>query len=180
MGELEGYGWVWLLNARLGYRIMADHRRFRLPSLKVTVRDTTGKSERKIVHPQVVLPSSYTVKSDMETVSMEPATFEGSSEDFIEGPSLHSIQKEANAEAWKKIRPRMLKAIVENEAMPTNQLCILCTAELAVLRCRKCGPFAFLCNPCFFNAHNQVNLFHIAEEWKVGLCVIGLVISQHL
>ena len=55
-----------------------------------------------------MLPSSYTVKSDMETVSMEPATFEGSSQDFIEDPSLHSIQKEANAKAWKKIRPRML------------------------------------------------------------------------
>ena len=127
-------------------------------------------------HPQVyMLPCSCTVPSinecGIETVSMEPTaigSFEGSSNDFIEGPSLHTIQKEANAEAWKKIRPMILRAVVENEGMPAKQLCIMCS-ELAAVRCRKCGPFAFFCNHCFLHAHTQVNLFHVAEEWKVSL-----------
>ena len=84
-----------------------------------------------------------TLKSDMETFSMEPATFEGSSKDFIEGPSLHSIQKEANAEAWKKIRPRM-----------------------QLLNMKPCKPISYafcaLLNWLYSNAENVVRLLFFA------------------
>ena len=103
---------------------------------------------------------------------MEPATFEGSSKDFIEGPSLHSIQKEANAEAWKKIRPRMQLLNMKPCQPISYAFCALlnwlCSNAENVVRLLFFAIAAF---------HNQVNLFHIAEEWKVGLC---LVFSHHL
>ena len=37
-------------------------------------------------------------------------------EDFIEGPSMHTIQKQANASAWGNIRHQLLHAVVEGAA----------------------------------------------------------------
>ena len=54
-------------------------------------------------------------------------------EAFCEGPNLHTIQKQANAAAWESIRHQLLRAIVESEAMPQNQLCVKCNDVAANL-----------------------------------------------
>ena len=63
-------------------------------------------------------------------------------EAFCEGPSLHTIQKQANAAVWERIRHQLLRAIMESKAMPQNQLNVKCNDVVANLRCRKCNPSA--------------------------------------
>ena len=130
---------------------MASRLHMRLLPLKVTLRSTTGKLERRVVHPEEVSSSQQqevggAEKSTTLECSPEP---EEHNEDFIEGPSMHTIQKQANASAWGNIRHQLLHAVVEGEAMAVSQLCVRCDNVQAILRCLKCGPSAFYCNNCF-------------------------------
>ena len=86
------------------------------------------------------------------SIDYHPLSDDEFDEGCNEGPSLHKLQREANASAWENVRAKLLHAIVESEAMPLNQVCTKCSEVAATLRCRKCGPSAFflLCmlSPC--------------------------------
>ena len=158
---------------------------FKLPPLKVTVRPTSGQIERIVIYREDSARKSALSQDRPEKDDFLPGSKDeeadssridniqyGSSdvevdEAFVEGPSLHKIQKQAHAAIWDGIRNDILRAVVESEAMPQNQVCIKCNNVLATLRCRKCGPSAFSCDVCFLTDHKNTNLFHIAEEWKV-------------
>ena len=167
-------------SGRRMYRVqeMAKHIQLKLPSFRVTVRPTSGPVQKKIIHRSATSQVSQKLDSIEPGSASSPKPLESDyqhcdaepheDDDFTEGSSLHRIQKKANASAWEKIRPSLLKAVVESEAMPPYQECIKCFKVPASLRCRKCGPYAFFCTTCFLTAHCAVNIFHVAEEWKVS------------
>ena len=160
-------------NVRVCSVAMAKHVHLKLPSFRVTVRPTSGPIQKKVIYrrsttSQVTKKLDLDFSSNLKSSDYQVCDVETSeNDDFLEGPSLYQIQSKANASAWEEIRLCLLKAVVENEAMPHNQKCIQCSKVAASLRCLKCGPCAFYCTTCFLAAHSAINLFHIAEEWKV-------------
>ena len=83
-------------------------------------------------------------------------------------PSLHLLAQKAAVASWKKMRPAILRAAIENNAMPPNQVCIQCGTDEATYRCLQCAPWAHFCLHCFGDAHRETNLFHTGEVWEVG------------
>ena len=73
-----------------------------------------------------------------------------------------------HAAAWERIRHDLLRAVVESEAMPPNQVCIKCNDVLATLRCRKCGPSAFFVM-CAFSLVTSTPMCFILQ--RSGRCV---------
>ena len=145
---------------------MAAHFYLRLLPLKITVRPTTGRSERRVVHPEEG-PSMQRASIVAEN---EPSPPSSPAEIYTEdGPSMRTILKQASASAWGSIRHKLLHAVVEGEAMPESQLCVKCNNVYANLRCQKCGSSAFYCQECFLSLHTNINIFHTAEEWRVSL-----------
>ena len=56
-------------------------------------------------------------------------------EAFSEGPTLHTIQKQANSAAWERIRHRLLHAIVEGAAMPPAMMFYqICNVKSVILQ----------------------------------------------
>ena len=121
----------------------------KLHPLKVTIHPTRGKVETKLVYRFDSLSRSQAVVSADKSIEKEPRNVEDvehssqiQGEDFCEGPSLHTLQKQANSAAWERIRHQLLCTIMECEAMPHNQLCIKCDDADAHLRCLRCHPSA--------------------------------------
>lgn len=82
-------------------------------------------------------------------------------------PSLHEIARKSAIESWRKVRPSLLQAAIENSAMPPSQACMMCCVNEASYRCLQCGPRIFFCHHCFGDAHSTTNLFHTGEVWEV-------------
>ena len=66
------------------------------------------------------------------------------------------------------MRESILALVTEKAALEEGETCIVC-AEVASLRCQRCGPLGFFCYQCFINVHSEANLFHVAEKWEVRL-----------
>ena len=67
------------------------------------------------------------------SIDYHPLSDDEFDEGCNEGPSLHKLQREANASAWENVRAKLLHAIVESEAMPLNQVCTKCSEVAATL-----------------------------------------------
>ena len=162
---------AWLTNGHGERCVEWRSLHFKLPPLKVTFRPTTGKVERKLVYRDEVGRSgsvTAAVEKQNDNASEIPDDDGCHDEAFCEGPTLHTIQNQANSAAWERIGHRLLEVIVEGAAMPPHQLCIKCNDALANLRCQKCHASAFYCKGCFLLLHKSTNIFHTAEEWKVS------------
>ena len=146
--------------------------RFKLPPLKVTFRPTVGKVERKLVYRDETARRLHIADAEVDAEKKFDCTSEIHDnihdEAFSEGPTLDTIQKQANSAAWDRIRHQLLHAVVEGEAMPPHQPCIKCDDVQASLRCQKCHPSAFYCYGCFLLLHKTTNIYHTPEEWKVS------------
>lgn len=157
---------------------MAQHLSLRLPIFKLRKRSTSGPSQSEAVHPTCGI-SCTDVKivedSDTESLSdddqLDDPSGHGDEQaevgDEFEGPSLYKIQQETAASGWKNIRSKLLRAAVEANAMPPEQVCINDCGTPASLRCLKCSLTSFYCHDCFISIHAHSNFFHVAEEWKV-------------
>ena len=151
----------------------------KLQPLKVTFRPTRGKVQTKLVYrddssstrslPVATAGTSAQGEPYVDDDDRVECSSQMPDEAFSEGPSLHTIQKQANAAAWERIRHQLLRVLVESEAMPRDQLCVKCSIVAASLRCRKCHPSAFFCKECFLSTHTTTNIFHVPEEWKVSV-----------
>ena len=157
------------------------HLNLKLPSLKVKQHSSSGQVQKRVVYRQALsTPWQISKNNDCSQSTSEPVEpsidFHLLSDDKFdegcsEGPSLHKLQREANASAWEEVRAKLLHAVVESEAMPLNQACTKCSEVPATLQCRKCGPSAFFCCACFHHVHCGINVFHVAEEWKVSVVI---------
>ena len=78
-------------------------------------------------------------------ISCIPSDFE-LDKAFFDGPRIRKIPMQTSATAWERIRQELLRAVVEGEALPVNQVCTKCIDVIATLHCRKCGPAAFFCD----------------------------------
>jgi len=137
--------------------------KLKLPTLKVTQRSASGVVHRNV--PRGERTADYNKSSVLEEVS-EP-TPDPSVDSIGDDPSLYAVNQKVCTLAWASIRQGLLKAAVENNAMPINQICIMCPNK-AVCRCVQCFPRAFYCHGCFKEAHMKVNLFHAGEMWQVS------------
>ena len=90
-------------------------------------------------------------------------------------PSLHQINQKQSIEVWKKIRHELLKVAVEIEAMPENEQCCVCLAEMATIRCLQCSSSLYYCSTCFDESHSQTKIFHRAEILEVCIKAIAIV-----
>ena len=144
-------------------------KNLKLPQLAVACRSTeTGEQVNKKFkrampdfsspkEPARVDTRDDTVESVAEVTSSETVSL----------PSLYSIEERAKVASWKYIRKEIIDTMVENEAMPLSQLCIICSIKDAVCRCIQCGPIAYYCIDCLRNSHSCVNFLHTPEKLEV-------------
>lgn len=161
--------------------------KFKLPTLSVTQRSTAGEVTHRTIPRGCTVPQcdSSNQSPDSDGVadgdplndsgnggayfSLSDASGVGKEEQSAASlPSLHEIAQKSSTESWRKIRPTLLRAAIESNAMPPNQDCVFCYADKALYRCLQCGPKAFFCLHCFGGAHSgNINLFHTGEVWEV-------------
>ena len=149
---------------------MASYRKFSLPALKVTRWSAVGPKSttsvyRRLGNPTVEVLDQH-LQPGLELQESLPPLVDMVS-DCTE-PTEHELSCRSSVAGWEEIRDELRTAVTENAAMPQGQLCVKC-AEIACIRCQRCGPFGFFCSECFSNVHSEVNLFHIPEKWEVRL-----------
>ena len=79
---------------------------------------------------------------------------------------LYKVVQESSIARWSKVRPDLLKAMIESSAMPSSQKCCLCTNEVTY-SCLPCSPTDFFCEQCFGKIHKKRNFFHTGEVREV-------------
>ena len=146
-------------------------KRVCLPALKVTRRPAHSKKSvsyfrRKASGLAIVRKSERQSGHGglVETSSLEDCQFSPSS--ASQEPTGHEIDSKAVITGWEKIRHKIRTAVTESAALPILQACLLCEAS-ATMRCKQCGPKGYYCLECFLTSHSSVNIFHVAEIWKV-------------
>lgn len=176
---------------------MASRLKLRLPSLRVTQRSTTGEVNHRLIprgctsqavqttdesHPlcdndgvdgkgDSVMDKNKPVElpdQQFGVVGMDSGTLSTSINDE---PSLHVLAQKASIASWNKLRPIMLKTAIECNAMPLNQMCVICNTNEAIYRCLRCAPWAHFCQQCFEDAHKYMNVFHTGEVWEVATVI---------
>lgn len=159
---------------------MAKRLNVKLQGFKLTKKPTSGKTSHHLIargfKPEKtgnILGDSSNCETEIETV--ETHFFHGDVQEQL--PTLHEISQKQSCESWKKIRSKLLKVVIESEAMPENQHCLMCSVEIATYRCKQCTPGMYYCATCFQAAHSRANFFHGAEIWKV--CYTYLFVLIH-
>ena len=152
---------------------MSFYKHFKLPPFRLTQR-CGSNVQMQSLHRN--MPSQRRPTTDQsedescsEGVSIEMPTAMVVDSTPLTEPTNHEVDSQASVRGWNNdynVRKRLLLAAVESNAMPLNQVCILCS-ELAVLRCQECGPLVHFCIKCFLKQHEKLNFFHIAEKWEV-------------
>ncbi len=61
---------------------------------------------------------------------------------------------------------------MEMEALPENERCCVCCAEMATIRYLRCSSSSYFCSVCFDESHSRTKIFHRAEIWEV--CIINI------
>ena len=158
-------------------------KRYQVPSLKVRQRSTKGKSKfKKLSRGRVRLKPNDTYSTVtngvMEEEFMESRDsdnnldydYDNNEWEPVELPSLYSVKKRMNANAWESERKKLRDACVQTASLPDGQLCIRCSNK-ADIWCRRCSPFAYFCEECWLQCHAETNIFHIPEIWVVCTCV---------
>ncbi len=161
--------------------VMATLRKSCIPPLKHTSRPTRGKKSvtsnyRRIKAGSIINLDSVTGNSIPSwTPNCCPGDFSDSllmlddsaENESMNEPTEHELHCKSSIEGWNELRSSIRSTLTESAAMRVGQLCSSCP-ELATLRCQRCGPMTFFCPQCFLTAHNDANIFHVAETWQVG------------
>jgi len=72
------------------------------------------------------------------------------------------------AENWTEVRDTLYSTIISGNALQGAQ-CFSCQNSAAI-RCLECGPF-FMCWQCCLQRHENCNIHHSPEVWKVN-CIL--------
>ena len=75
----------------------------------------------------------------------------------------------------EKIRDALLKVRVENASFPEGSNCVVCKAEMPIMRCEYCGPKQYFCSTCARDMHAQRNKYHVLEQWQVLYILVIIV-----
>ena len=153
----------------------AKRVKFKLPSLKLSQRSTSGEQIHRIVPRGCVLASQHDTEKAMEeedndNVGSESGFDGGSFNDITpvppaNEPSLHEITQKASIASWSRMRLDLLRTVIESNCMPHDQYCSKCFSQQATYRCLQCGPKSYFCHNCFGEVHNTMNFFHTGEAW---------------
>ena len=81
-------------------------------------------------------------------------------------PICYEVETKASIAGWESIRKMVQVTVTEMEALPLLEICLRCPAP-ATMRCQQCVSRSYYCQPCFLHNHTKVNIFHVAEIWKV-------------
>ena len=158
---------------------MAYSKRSKLLPLKMTAWRGNGRSEKVTIHRGVSskgigvdLCGSACVSSGQNSFHAVESVIPTDNsisigEDSEPEPSNYEIESKSSIKHWAEVRKKMLISYIEESSMPEQSACVMC-ASTAELRCQQCGPFAFYCEECFLLHHKKVNIFHVAEKWKVN------------
>ena len=69
---------------------------------------------------------------------------------------------------WENSRSAIFAAVLKSHAVPDSEEdCLMCQENRAVVRCRHCGPTALLCNSCDETTHETKPL-HDRDIWVNG------------
>lgn len=160
------------------------HLRLQLPVLKLTRRTTTGGKVCEVV--QRGLETSHGDHAQQEALDPPPpedpsgllnAGFNaGFVPDGLVEPTGHELEEQSMVAGWEKVRSKILIAVTESFAIPTEQVCFVCMEAAASLRCWRCGHSGYYCPGCFELLHQRVNIFHMAEKWEVNVCGYFVVV----
>ena len=71
---------------------------------------------------------------------------------------------------WEKLRTRLRRASLEECCLKSDQTCVVCLTQPAVIRCTYCGPRQYFCQTCAYSLHEERNQFHVMEKWMVHAC----------
>ena len=162
--------------------------KLKLPSLRVVQRSTSGEVTHRLV-PRGSGSQCEPSSSRTPTHSRSDEEFEGGDEaggmmDFDDSayhtapsdePSLHHIAQKAATASWKKLRPDLLKAVIEGNAMPPCTSCKICHTREATCRCLQCSANMYFCSECYAEVHSRTNLFHTGEIWEVNIVYLYTV-----
>ncbi len=86
--------------------------------------------------------------------------------------------------SWDDKRGVLQVAFMKQQFLPTNANCISCiengsaSPRKAVCRCQDCGCQQLLCLQCASARHNNYNIFHVLEIWKVSMSIIDIVLLK--
>ncbi len=83
--------------------------------------------------------------------------------------TIYSKRQENSARNWESVREDLLKAVIESECIPDDQMCTNCRTDSASYRCLKCGIGNFFCESCVASLHSKICVFHVVEQWKVSI-----------
>ena len=105
---------------------MASRLSLKLPSLKVKQRSTSGKTVER-VRGCCRGVASDRVEEDLAAVGGSSSSCiyldadDDQSEESLPEPSLHKLAQESSIAGWNKVRPDLLKAMIDSSAMPSSQ-----------------------------------------------------------
>ena len=77
---------------------------------------------------------------------------------------------------WEKVREKLLNSYIEEQHLPDNVNCVNCQKSIATTRCEYCGPRQYFCVGCARALHVNRNKFHVLEQWKVCMNILGPVV----
>ena len=77
---------------------------------------------------------------------------------------------------WEKVREKLLNSYIEEQHLPDNVNCVNCQKSIATTRCEYCGPRQYFCVECARALHVNRNKFHVLEQWKVCMNILGPVV----
>ena len=144
-------------------------KRISLPPLKVTRRPAYGKKsvkyfERSVGYDSVREQVECEPSSDSTRVLVED--YMQATTSALNEPTCYEVETKASIAGWESIRKMVQVTVTEMEALPLLEICLRCPAP-ATMRCQQCGSRSYYCQPCFLHNHTKVNIFHVAEIWKV-------------
>ena len=162
---------------------MSYSRRSKLPPLKLTVWSGAGTPTKRVVHRGLKSHVESTGSNNMASCSKNvvtegviqpesPLGLEQHEEVSVDNsgllePSHYEIETKSSIKHWTEIRKKLLTAHTEGSCMPEQSACTMCD-KMAEVRCQRCGPYTFYCESCFLLHHSRINIFHVAEKWKVS------------
>lgn len=145
-------------------------RSFSLPPLKLTRRPAFSASVKENLHQGVrdVLTLPGQSQENIASLSEFPASVCHETETHhCNELTIHEIEAKSSVAGWEAIREGLLTAVTESQGMPSDQICVHCDENPALIRCRQCGPLSYYCLSCFDRGHSRVSFLHAAERWMV-------------
>ena len=171
-------------------------KRCKLPSVRVRQRSTRSQNSKFALLTRGTLKRGYPVSADCSTPgsAAKERRMDGYSHDLpdlslledanevtginTELPtcSLYAVKQKVTADAWAAVRNKLRDGCIESSALHDTQMCAHCSVISAKMWCKRCGPYGYFCEECWFSSHSKFNMFHTPEIWEVSLYIYMWVV----